>query len=47
MLTETLELTVFHCVVKHGSYVKAAEELALSASSGIPSKKSVNSISCA
>jgi DNA-binding transcriptional LysR family regulator len=32
MLTETLELTVFHCVVKHGSYVKAAEELALSAS---------------
>lgn len=32
MVTETLELTVFHCVVKHGSYVKAAEELALSAS---------------
>ena len=32
MRTETLELTVFHCVVKHGSYAKAADELALSAS---------------
>ena len=32
ILSETAELTVFHCVVKHGSYAKAAEELALSAS---------------
>jgi DNA-binding transcriptional LysR family regulator len=32
MVTETLELTVFHCVVKHSSYAKAAEELALSPS---------------
>lgn len=32
MVTETLELTVFHCVVKHSSYAKAAEELSLSPS---------------
>jgi DNA-binding transcriptional LysR family regulator len=32
MITETLELTVFHCVVKHSSYAKAAEELTLSPS---------------
>jgi len=32
MHTETLELTVFHCVVKHASYAKAAEELRLSPS---------------
>jgi len=32
MVTETLELTVFHCVVKHSSYAKAADELALSPS---------------
>ncbi len=32
MGTETLELTVFHCVVKHSSYAKAADELALSPS---------------
>ncbi len=32
MLTETQELRVFHCVVKHLSYAKAAEELALSPS---------------
>jgi DNA-binding transcriptional LysR family regulator len=32
MVTETLELTVFHCVVRHSSYAKAAEELALSPS---------------
>jgi DNA-binding transcriptional LysR family regulator len=32
MVTETLELTVFHCVVKHSSYAKAAEELGLSPS---------------
>lgn len=32
MVTETLELMVFHCVVKHSSYAKAAEELALSPS---------------
>lgn len=31
-LTETLELTVFACVVKHSSYAKAAEELLLSPS---------------
>jgi DNA-binding transcriptional LysR family regulator len=30
--TETQELVVFHAVVKHASYVKAAEELGLSAS---------------
>jgi DNA-binding transcriptional LysR family regulator len=32
MITETQELVVFHAVVKHASYVKAAEELSLSAS---------------
>lgn len=32
MVTETQELLVFHCVVKHSSYAKAAEELALSPS---------------
>src|SRR3954468_16657926 len=32
MVTETLELTVFHCVVKHSSYAKAADELGLSPS---------------
>lgn len=32
MVTETLELTVFHCVVRHSSYAKAAEELGLSPS---------------
>src|SRR4051812_9792529 len=32
MVTETLELTVFHCVVKHSSYAKAADELSLSPS---------------
>ena len=32
MVTETQELIVFHAVVKHASYAKAAEELALSAS---------------
>jgi DNA-binding transcriptional LysR family regulator len=32
MLTETLELEVLHCVVKHASYAKAAEELGLSPS---------------
>jgi DNA-binding transcriptional LysR family regulator len=32
MVTETQELVVFHAVVKHASYVKAAEELGLSAS---------------
>ncbi len=32
MLTETLELQVLHCVVKHASYAKAAEELGLSPS---------------
>ena len=32
MVTETMELVVFHCVVKHSSYAKAAEELALSPS---------------
>ncbi|MFZ5893816.1 MAG: LysR family transcriptional regulator [Myxococcota bacterium] len=31
-MADILELEVFHCVVKHGSYVKAAEELALSPS---------------
>lgn len=31
-LTETQELVVFHCVVKHSSYAKAAEELGLSPS---------------
>lgn len=31
-MIETTELEVFHCVVKHGSYAKAAEELALSPS---------------
>jgi len=32
MVTETLELTVFHAVVKHSSYAKAADELSLSPS---------------
>jgi DNA-binding transcriptional LysR family regulator len=32
MATETYELVVFHAVVKHASYAKAAEELALSPS---------------
>jgi DNA-binding transcriptional LysR family regulator len=32
MLTETQELRVFHCVVKHLSYAKAADELNLSPS---------------
>jgi DNA-binding transcriptional LysR family regulator len=32
MVTETQELVVFHCVVKHASYARAAEELSLSAS---------------
>ena len=32
MVTETQELVVFHCVVKHLSYARAAKELALSAS---------------
>jgi DNA-binding transcriptional LysR family regulator len=32
MATETYELVVFHSVVKHASYAKAAEELALSPS---------------
>ena len=32
MVTETQELVVFHSVVKHESFVKAAEELGLSAS---------------
>jgi len=32
MLTETLELRVFQCVVKHASYSKAADELDLSPS---------------
>jgi len=32
MVTETRELTVFHCVVRHGSYAKAAEELGLTPS---------------
>lgn len=32
MVTATLELTVFHCVVRHASYAKAAEELALTPS---------------
>jgi DNA-binding transcriptional LysR family regulator len=31
-VVETLELEVFHCVVKHASYAKAAEELSLSPS---------------
>jgi DNA-binding transcriptional LysR family regulator len=31
-VAEILELEVFHCVVKHGSYAKAAEELKLSPS---------------
>ena len=31
-MADILELEVFHCVVKHGSYAKAAEELALSPS---------------
>jgi DNA-binding transcriptional LysR family regulator len=31
-MAETLELEVFHCVVKHASYAKAAEELSLSPS---------------
>jgi DNA-binding transcriptional LysR family regulator len=31
-MAETLELEVFHCVVKHSSYAKAAEELSLSPS---------------
>jgi len=32
MVTETRELTVFHCVIRHGSYAKAAEELGLTPS---------------
>ncbi|HEY3500837.1 MAG TPA: LysR family transcriptional regulator [Polyangiaceae bacterium] len=32
MVTETQELVVFHCVVKHANYAKAAEELGLSPS---------------
>ena len=32
MVTETQELAVFSCVVKHASYARAAEELSLSAS---------------
>ena len=32
MVTETRELTVFHRVIRHGSYAKAAEELALTPS---------------
>jgi DNA-binding transcriptional LysR family regulator len=32
MASEILELTVFHCVVKHSSYAKAADELMLSPS---------------
>jgi DNA-binding transcriptional LysR family regulator len=32
MVTETQELLVFHCVVKHLSYARAAKELSLSAS---------------
>jgi len=32
MITETQELVVFNCVVKHASYARAAEELSLSAS---------------
>lgn len=32
MTTETQELLVFHCVVKHSSFAKAAEELSLSPS---------------
>jgi DNA-binding transcriptional LysR family regulator len=32
MLKDTQELSVFHCVVRHSSYVKAAEELELSPS---------------
>jgi DNA-binding transcriptional LysR family regulator len=32
MITETQELVVFSCVVKHASYARAAEELSLSAS---------------
>jgi DNA-binding transcriptional LysR family regulator len=32
MVTETQELVVFQCVVKHASYARAAEELSLSAS---------------
>jgi DNA-binding transcriptional LysR family regulator len=32
LITETQELVVFHCVVKHANYAKAAEELALSPS---------------
>jgi DNA-binding transcriptional LysR family regulator len=31
-MAETLELEVFHCVVKHSSYAKAADELSLSPS---------------
>ncbi len=31
-MVETLELEVFHCVTKHASYAKAAEELSLSPS---------------
>src|SRR5438552_8382458 len=31
-MAETLELEVFHCVVKHANYAKAAEELSLSPS---------------
>lgn len=31
-MAETLELEVFNCVVKHGSYAKAADELSLSPS---------------
>lgn len=32
MVAETQDLLVLHCVVRHGNYAKAAEELALSAS---------------
>jgi len=32
MVTETRELTVFHCVIRHGSYARAAEELGLTPS---------------
>ncbi|HLV65179.1 MAG TPA: LysR family transcriptional regulator [Polyangiaceae bacterium] len=32
MITETSELQVFHCVVKHASYTRAADELGLSPS---------------
>ena len=32
MVAETRELTVFHCVIRHGSYAKAADELGLTPS---------------